>query len=245
MLGGLLRLLANLAALLDRAKARLDDAHAPDDYNVGLNEGPAACQTVPHVHLHLIPCYRGDAPDPRGGVRWVLPARARYWPCPCPRRGRRRWLPVATGSRGWSSTCARAARARTRSACCWRRWTWRALAPWWTTASCTPRRCWSATGASSTPCARRATTRIHGFRSSTSAAAAAARRAEDVSAPGGLGVAHGVASRRGLDGAGPGSRVTSVATGGRRVLLSHTATIAANVPYVRFPSRRCGSRNDH
>lgn len=76
MLGGRLRLLANLAAQLDRAKARLDIAHAPDGYNVGLKDGPAACQSVPHAHMHLIPRYRGDAPDPRGGVRWVLPARS-------------------------------------------------------------------------------------------------------------------------------------------------------------------------
>lgn len=71
---------AAMLALLDRAKARLDEAHAPDGYNVGLNDGAAAGQTVPHVHLHLIPRYRGDTPDPRGGVRWVLPAKARYWP---------------------------------------------------------------------------------------------------------------------------------------------------------------------
>jgi diadenosine tetraphosphate (Ap4A) HIT family hydrolase len=36
-------------------------------------------QTVLHVHLHLIPRYRGDIPDPRGGVRWIIPERARYW----------------------------------------------------------------------------------------------------------------------------------------------------------------------
>jgi diadenosine tetraphosphate (Ap4A) HIT family hydrolase len=55
------------------------EKHKADAFNLGLNDGAAAGQTVPHVHLHLIPCYRGDLPDPRGGVRWVIPERARYW----------------------------------------------------------------------------------------------------------------------------------------------------------------------
>lgn len=47
--------------------------------NVGLNDGEAAGQTVPHAHVHVIPRCRGDVPDPRGGVRWVIPERAEYW----------------------------------------------------------------------------------------------------------------------------------------------------------------------
>jgi len=47
--------------------------------NIGLNDGHAAGQTVEHAHVHLIPRREGDVPDPRGGVRWVLPERARYW----------------------------------------------------------------------------------------------------------------------------------------------------------------------
>lgn len=66
--------------LLDEAKARLDAELRPDAYNIGINEGPAAGQTVAHLHIHLIPRYAGDSPDPRGGVRWVLPNRAKYWP---------------------------------------------------------------------------------------------------------------------------------------------------------------------
>lgn len=49
------------------------------NFNVGLNDGPAAGQTVGHAHVHLIPRRPGDVPDPRGGVRWVIPERARYW----------------------------------------------------------------------------------------------------------------------------------------------------------------------
>ena len=49
------------------------------DFNVGLNDGPAAGQTMPQFHLHVIPRRPGDVPDPRGGVRWVIPETAKYW----------------------------------------------------------------------------------------------------------------------------------------------------------------------
>ena len=65
--------------LLDEAKAVLDKEHAPDGYNIGLNNGAAAGQTVMHVHMHLIPRYQNDTADPRGGVRWIFPERAAYW----------------------------------------------------------------------------------------------------------------------------------------------------------------------
>ena len=68
-----------LLKALNRAKALLDEAHHPDGYNIGINHGPAGGQTVPHLHIHLIPRYDGDREDPRGGVRWVLPEKARYW----------------------------------------------------------------------------------------------------------------------------------------------------------------------
>lgn len=65
--------------LLDRAKADIDEKHAPDGYNIGINNGAAAGQTVMHVHMHLIPRYANDTSDPRGGVRWIFPDRAAYW----------------------------------------------------------------------------------------------------------------------------------------------------------------------
>ncbi|CAI06301.1 putative cell-cycle regulation histidine triad protein [Aromatoleum aromaticum EbN1] len=68
-----------LLALLDEAKRRLDKALHPDGYNIGINDGAAAGQTVPHLHIHLIPRYHADRHDPRGGVRWVIPDKADYW----------------------------------------------------------------------------------------------------------------------------------------------------------------------
>ncbi len=68
-----------LMALLSRAKSVLDQAFNPQGYNIGINDGPAAGQTVPHLHIHLIPRYNGDQKDPRGGVRWIIPEKADYW----------------------------------------------------------------------------------------------------------------------------------------------------------------------
>lgn len=65
--------------LLDEAKRQLDASHAPQGFNIGVNDGPVAGQTVPHVHMHLIPRFAGDVADPRGGVRWVIPSKAKYW----------------------------------------------------------------------------------------------------------------------------------------------------------------------
>ena len=69
-----------LMKLVDEAKQDLDTEFQPDGYNIGINDGEAAGQTVPHLHIHLIPRYQGDQDDPRGGVRWIIPEKAKYWP---------------------------------------------------------------------------------------------------------------------------------------------------------------------
>jgi diadenosine tetraphosphate (Ap4A) HIT family hydrolase len=65
--------------LLDEAKRQLDRLYRPAGFNIGINDGPAAGETVGHLHIHLIPRYAGDQEDPRGGVRWVIPEKADYW----------------------------------------------------------------------------------------------------------------------------------------------------------------------
>ena len=65
--------------LVEKARALIDDLHRPANYNLGINDGPAAGQSVPHLHVHVIPRYRGDVVEPRGGVRWIIPERAAYW----------------------------------------------------------------------------------------------------------------------------------------------------------------------
>jgi len=64
---------------MDEAKEAMDQEISPDGYNIGINDGEAAGQTVRHLHLHLIPRYEGDTEDPRGGVRWIFPEKAKYW----------------------------------------------------------------------------------------------------------------------------------------------------------------------
>jgi diadenosine tetraphosphate (Ap4A) HIT family hydrolase len=67
-----------LQAMVNSTKAIIDERHHPDGYNIGVNVGAAAGQTVFHVHIHLIPRFVGDVDDPRGGVRHVIPAKANY-----------------------------------------------------------------------------------------------------------------------------------------------------------------------
>jgi len=64
---------------LRQAADDLTREHQPDGFNVGVNVGEAAGQTVMHLHVHLIPRYAGDQPDPRGGIRRIFPERADYW----------------------------------------------------------------------------------------------------------------------------------------------------------------------
>jgi len=64
---------------LQVAQKDLNQQYAPDGYNIGINDGVVAGQTVMHLHIHLIPRYQGDCPNPRGGIRWIFPEKAVYW----------------------------------------------------------------------------------------------------------------------------------------------------------------------
>jgi len=64
--------------VVDRVKMRLTQRFHPDGFNIGINVGEAAGQTIPHVHIHLIPRYAGDMKNPAGGVRNVISGRGDY-----------------------------------------------------------------------------------------------------------------------------------------------------------------------
>ena len=70
---------AALWQLVSEAHRRIDEELRPDGFNVGVNDGEAAGQTVMHAHIHVIPRWTDDVVDPRGGIRWVIPEKARYW----------------------------------------------------------------------------------------------------------------------------------------------------------------------
>jgi len=65
--------------LVGKVRKLLLDKLKPDGFNIGLNDGSAAGQTLHHAHIHIIPRYDGDVKDPRGGIRWVIPEKATYW----------------------------------------------------------------------------------------------------------------------------------------------------------------------
>lgn len=64
--------------LVDKVKEMLDEKYSPTGYNIGMNCGVSAGQSVMHIHVHLIPRYDGDVKNPRGGVRGVIPKKQNY-----------------------------------------------------------------------------------------------------------------------------------------------------------------------
>lgn len=65
--------------LVAEVREQLLVKYAPDGFNIGVNDGVAAGQTVAHAHVHIIPRHHGDVPDPRGGIRWIIAENAPYW----------------------------------------------------------------------------------------------------------------------------------------------------------------------
>ena len=64
--------------MLQYVKRVVDERFHPDGYNIGINVGQAAGQSVYHCHMHLIPRYAGDVENPKGGVRGVIPKKQKY-----------------------------------------------------------------------------------------------------------------------------------------------------------------------
>jgi diadenosine tetraphosphate (Ap4A) HIT family hydrolase len=71
---------AGLFDLVREVSRELSSLPGVEGVNVGVNSGEAAGQTVGHAHVHVIPRRPGDVEDPRGGIRWVIPEKAPYWP---------------------------------------------------------------------------------------------------------------------------------------------------------------------
>ncbi len=70
--------LSAIQELLFLMKSRVEKEFHPDGFNIGINVGECAGQSVFHVHVHLIPRFKGDVENPRGGVRGVIPAKQKY-----------------------------------------------------------------------------------------------------------------------------------------------------------------------
>jgi len=71
--------LHDLVAVVAKVRKVLKAKYHPDGFNIGINDGAAAGQTVAHAHIHIVPRRKGDVPDPRGGIRWIMPQKAKYW----------------------------------------------------------------------------------------------------------------------------------------------------------------------
>ena len=67
-----------LTELIDIAKGLIESKHQPNGFNIGMNCGTDAGQTIMHFHCHIIPRYKGDVDDPTGGVRNVIPGKGKY-----------------------------------------------------------------------------------------------------------------------------------------------------------------------
>ncbi|MFC2110871.1 HIT family protein [Bacteroidota bacterium] len=68
----------DLWKLVEKIKIIIDQKFKPDGYNVGINIGETAGQTIFHCHIHIIPRYKGDIKDPEGGIRGVIPSKQKY-----------------------------------------------------------------------------------------------------------------------------------------------------------------------
>ena len=67
-----------IGSSIKKVKKILDEKFHPNGYNIGFNCGEAAGQSIMHFHIHIIPRYKGDTKNPRGGIRGVIPNKQNY-----------------------------------------------------------------------------------------------------------------------------------------------------------------------
>ena len=70
--------LNELFDLVKKTKEEIENEYGADGFNIGINEGKAAGQSIPHFHIHIIPRYKGDVDNPKGGIRNIFPDKADY-----------------------------------------------------------------------------------------------------------------------------------------------------------------------
>jgi len=64
--------------LISKIKKIISEKFNPDGCNIGINEGYAAGRTIDHLHIHIIPRYKNDVENPRGGIRNIIPDKGSY-----------------------------------------------------------------------------------------------------------------------------------------------------------------------
>lgn len=69
---------SSMYELIIKTKELISKKFNPDGFNIGLNEGEVAGRTVSHLHIHIIPRYKGDVENPRGGIRNIIPSKGNY-----------------------------------------------------------------------------------------------------------------------------------------------------------------------
>lgn len=65
--------------LVPEVRKIIEEKNQPQGFNLGVNVGQTAGQTIAHAHFHVIPRYEGDVSEPKGGIRWIIPKKAKYW----------------------------------------------------------------------------------------------------------------------------------------------------------------------
>ncbi|HRY82148.1 MAG TPA: HIT family protein [Candidatus Moranbacteria bacterium] len=70
--------LLKMYEIIKETRKIITNKYNPDDFNVGINDGELAGRTIHHLHIHIIPRYKGDVENPKGGIRNIIPGKGNY-----------------------------------------------------------------------------------------------------------------------------------------------------------------------